>query len=70
MPNSRKKWILPLAGIAVIFTAITLIMLRLMPGPHTAADYLVVGGLATLVSLVLLFALLIGMSPGTFGKRR
>jgi hypothetical protein len=68
-PETKRLFAL-VAAIAAIFLATTLLMLGVMPPPHTPADYLVIGSLATLVSLVLLFAVLFGFSPGTFTKRR
>lgn len=70
MSRSGKQTLVLIAGVLVLFAATAALMLRLMPGPHNPADYMVVGSLAALVSLVLLFAVLFGLSANTFTKRR
>ena len=42
-------------GLLLAFFALATILLRLMPGPHKATDYLVVGAISTFVCLLLLF---------------
>jgi uncharacterized membrane protein YadS len=62
-----------IAATAVLFIAVVLIGLRLLPEPRSEADYLVVGGIATLVAMGLLFAVLLTTwvrSPNVFFKRR
>lgn len=49
---------LALAMVA-IFAVTALILSQLLPGPHKPADYLVMGGIATLVCLAILFVVLI-----------
>jgi Na+/melibiose symporter-like transporter len=46
------------AGMAMLFAATVGILLNVMPGPHKATDYLVMGAAATLLCLVLLFVVL------------
>ena len=58
---------LALALIAV-FLATSAILVNVLPGPHKPADYLVIGGVATLVCLALLFVVVIAV-PGR-GKGR
>jgi hypothetical protein len=41
-------------GIALLFTITVLILTRVLPGPHRATDYLVMGTLATFFCLALL----------------
>lgn len=56
--------ILSLAGIVVaVFMATVTILLFLLPGPHAPTDYLVIGAVATLLCLLLLFVLLVKMKP-------
>ena len=43
------------AGMVLIFVATIGILLNVMPGPHKSTDYLVMGTVATLLCLVLLF---------------
>ena len=57
----------------LIFAAVAGIMLRLMPAPLKDSDYLVIGTVATLVSMLVLFLLLIaasGRKSNVFFKRR
>jgi hypothetical protein len=67
----RRRRILALAvAIGLLFAASVAVLLRILPGPHVASDFLIAGTLATFVSLVVLFAVLIGLAPGTFYRRR
>jgi hypothetical protein len=68
----RRGLILGL-GAACVFVVIAAILLRLMPGPLRESDYLVIGSVATLVSLLVLFLLLVSTtlkSSDIFFKRR
>jgi uncharacterized membrane protein len=59
-------------SMVVVFAAVVAIMLKLMPQPLKDTDYLIVGTVATLVSLVALFVLLVvtGKASNVFFKRR
>lgn len=46
-------------GMVMIFGVTVAILLAIMPGPHKSTDYLVIGCVATLVCLLLLFVVLI-----------
>lgn len=63
-----------LALIAVIaYSASSILILRGIPDPHAAADYLVTGAVATFVTLGVLFVVAITAylrDPDTFFKRR
>ena len=63
-----------LAGaVVLIFAAVAGIMLKVMSAPLKDSDYLVVGTVATLVSMLALFVLLIttsGKMSTVFFKRR
>jgi Na+/melibiose symporter-like transporter len=63
-----------LAGVAVaLFAGSILVLIRLLPGPHTERDYFIIGCMATLISLVALFLIVISTSiktPNPFFKRR
>jgi len=50
-------------ALIVVFVATAAILFQVLPGPHKPADYLVIGGVATLLCLVLLFVVLIA-APG------
>jgi multisubunit Na+/H+ antiporter MnhG subunit len=45
-------------GMLMLFVATVGILLNVMPGPHKATDYLVMGAAGTLLCLVLLFVVL------------
>jgi Na+/melibiose symporter-like transporter len=45
-------------GMLMVFAVTILILANVLPGPHRPTDYLVMGGVATMLCLVLLFVLL------------
>ena len=49
-----------LGAAAIVFGVTILIGLKLLPGEHTDTDYLVVGSVATFLSLGVLAAVLVG----------
>jgi uncharacterized membrane protein len=63
-------------AVLLIFVAVTAILLKLTPGPRKDSDYLVIGSVATLVSLAVVFVLVISTSrksgklSNVFFKRR
>jgi len=61
-----------LLGLVVIlvFAAVAALMLQFMPQPLKDSDYLVIGSVSTLVSLVVLFFMMTASKPGLFFKRR
>jgi len=68
----QRTLVLGLAAI-VIFAAVVLIMLQVMPAPLEDSDYLVIGSVATLVSMLVLFVVLISTKAkarDVFFKRR
>jgi hypothetical protein len=71
----QQTRILGLAVLA-IFVAATAILLKLIPGPRKDSDYLVIGSIATMVTLAAVFVLVNATSrkPGkgseVFFKRR
>jgi Na+/melibiose symporter-like transporter len=53
-----SRW-LPLAGgIAVLFAVTVAVLLKVIPEPHRNVDYLVIGAVATFLSMVLLWLVL------------
>ncbi|MGH9660350.1 MAG: hypothetical protein ACRD96_17505 [Bryobacteraceae bacterium] len=57
---STTARVLFLASVAaILFVVSALILTRVVPGPHSPTDYLIIGCLATLISLVVLFVLVI-----------
>ena len=65
---------LPLAlAMVLVFAAVSVITLKVMPAPLKDSDYLIIGSVATLVSLLVLFVLLVttsGKASSVFFKRR
>ena len=60
-------------ALVIIFAAVAGIMLKVMPGPLKDSDYLIIGSMATMVSLLALFVLLVttsGKASSVFFKRR
>jgi hypothetical protein len=72
--SSNASRALMLAGVGVALYGITsVVLIQLLPGPHTVRDYFIIGCLATLVSLFGLFLILIKTwikAPNLFFKRR
>jgi hypothetical protein len=67
------KVILLVFATILIFGSTVAILLRIVPGPHRETDYLVIGAVGTLVSLLALFFVLISgwvKAPDVFFKRR
>lgn len=61
------------AAALCIFVVVAMILLKVMPGPLKESDYMVIGSVATLVSLLLLFLVWASTSMKSnlfFRKRR
>lgn len=50
-------------GMVLVFVATVVVLLNVLPGPHKATDYLVIGAVATLLCLALLWVILVKI-PG------
>ena len=63
-----------LAGVGIALFGISIIVLmRVLPGPHTERDYFIIGCMSTLISLFALFLILIKTwikGPDLFFKKR
>lgn len=60
-------------AVAIVFMVVSIILLKLLPGPHRPTDYLVIGGGATMACLLTLFLILLSthlQSPEPFYSRR
>jgi hypothetical protein len=67
------KWGMLLGAAAIAFVITVAVGLRLLPGPHSETDYLVVGSVATFLCLGVLFSVLITTwirSSDVFFKKR
>ena len=68
----QRILILILAGLC-IFTVVAAIMIKVMPAPLKESDFMVIGSVATLVALLVLFLVLISTtmkSSNLFFKKR
>jgi hypothetical protein len=60
-------------AVVFIFAAVAAIMLKVMPAPLKDSDYLIIGSVATMASLLMLFVLVAmtsGKGMSVFFKRR
>lgn len=67
-----RGWVLGLAGVC-IFAIVAAVMLAVMPAPLKESDYMVVGTVATLVALLVMFLVVISITKSRevfFKKRR
>jgi len=67
-----RPLMLAAAGVCV-FVIVAATMLKFLPEPHKDSDYLVIGSVATLVALVVMFIVLISTSmraKDVFFRRR
>lgn len=67
-----RIWMLALAG-ACMFAIVAAVMLRLMPEPLKESDFMVIGSVATLVALLVIFAVILATTRSRevfFKKRR
>ena len=55
-------------GLVAVFILTVGVLLVVMPGPHGPTDYLVIGAVATLLCLLLLFMVLINTQKRAAGK--
>jgi hypothetical protein len=68
----RRPLMLAAAGVCV-FVIVAATMLKFLPQPHKESDYMVIGSVATLVALVVMFIVLISTSmraKDVFFRRR
>ncbi|MGH9592014.1 MAG: hypothetical protein ACRD5L_02910 [Bryobacteraceae bacterium] len=68
----RQVLLLGLGG-ACVFAVTAAVMIRVMPAPLKDSDYLVIGSVATVLSLLVLFLVMVSTklkTSGVFFKRR
>jgi hypothetical protein len=56
--------------VALVFAGVAALLIQLMPPPLKVSDYVVIGSVATLGSLVVLFFMMVASKQGLFFKRR
>ncbi len=54
--EKRNRYLLLAVAIVVIFAATVAVLLRVIPEPHSKLDHLVIGAVATFLSMILLWA--------------
>ena len=59
MGTAAGRIMMLVASAVIVFGVTVAIGLKILPGPHTETDYLVVGSVATFLSLIVLFAVLL-----------
>jgi hypothetical protein len=60
-------------AMVLVFAAVAGIMVKVMPAPLKDSDYLIIGSVSTLVSLLVLFVVVVttsGQASSVFFKRR
>ncbi len=70
---SVARWLLLGAALATLFAGVVVAMLLALPRPHTQADYMISGGLATMITMLAFFGVVIATRTGgseAFYKRR
>jgi uncharacterized membrane protein len=68
-----KRNVVLAIGVLAIFGVTVAVLTHLMPEPHKETDYLVIGGIATLISMLVVFVVVISTvyrSSDTFFKKR
>ena len=55
MEKRTSRWLTLGGGILVLFVATIAILLKVIPLPHRNLDYLVIGAVATFLSMILLW---------------
>ena len=72
MPLRRYRWLLIVAILLLLFVATVALTLHLLPRPWGRGDYLVAGSVATLVTLLALFIILLvaGLLSGRISFRK
>ena len=55
MEKRTSRWLMLGGGIVVLFVATIAILLKVIPQPHRNLDYLVIGAVATFLSMILLW---------------
>jgi hypothetical protein len=53
--SSVMRWLVLGVALCALFAGVTVAMLLALPAPHTQADYMMAGGLATMVALLAFF---------------
>jgi hypothetical protein len=67
------RWVMLTVALAALFAGVVSAVLLALPRPHTPADYMMSGGLATMITLLAFFGVLVSTQlrgTNTFYRRR
>ena len=71
--SNALRWLLLGTALAALFAGVVAAMLLALPRPHTQADYMISGGLATMITLLAFFGVIVATqsrASDAFYKRR
>ena len=71
--SNVKRWLILGLALAALFAGVVLAMLLALPRPYMPADYMMAGGLATMITMLAFFAVLVATrfrGSDAFYKRR
>ena len=57
--SNVRRWVMLGCALAALFAGVVTAMLAALPGPHTSADYMMSGGLATMFTLLAFFGVIL-----------
>lgn len=70
MGTGAPGWFILAGGVALLFAATIAILLKVIPEPHRNVDYLVIGAVATFLSMILVWVVLMAGSGGIVRRVR
>jgi hypothetical protein len=70
MNSAGQRWFALAAATILVFGVTVMLLMHLIPAPRTPADYLIIGTMATLISLVAVFGGVALISSLRFPGRR
>jgi len=71
--SAAVRWVLAGVALAALFAGVVLAMLLALPRPHSKGDFMIAGGLATMITLLAFFGALVTTQfrgSDSFYKRR
>ena len=57
--SGAVRWIVLGIALMTLFAGVVVAMLFAMPRPHTPSDYMIAGGLATMITMLALFGVIV-----------
>jgi hypothetical protein len=71
--SGMLRWAVLGIGLTAVFAGVVVAILLVLPRPHTPADYMMSGGLATMITMLALFGVMLSTQyrgSDAFYKRR